>query len=76
MSGVAGSASDLYRDVKKAISFGIPREDAFYMASTAPATYMGLNKGRIEVGYDADFLAVTEQNDLRTVVIGGEVFTA
>ena len=73
---LAGSASNLYRDVKKAISFGIPREDAFYMASTAPATYMGLNKGRIEVGYDADFLAVTEQNDLRTVVIGGEVFTA
>ena len=73
---LAGSASDLYRDVKKAIEFGIPREDAFYMASTAPAEYMGLNKGRIEVGYDADFLTVDENNDPHTVVIGGAVFTA
>jgi len=73
---LAGSASDLYRDVKKAIEFGIPREDAFYMASTAPAEYMGLNKGRIEVGYDADFLTVDENNDLHTVVIGGDIFTA
>ena len=73
---LAGSASDLYRDVKKAIEFGIPREDAFYMASTAPAEYMGLNKGRIEVGYDADFIAVDENCDPHTVVIGGEIFRA
>ena len=71
---LAGSASDLYRDVTKAIEFGIPREEAFYMASTAPAEYMGLNKGRIEVGYDADFLAVEPDNTLHTVVIGGEIF--
>ena len=71
---LAGSASDLYRDVTKAIEFGIPREEAFYLASTAPATYMGLNKGRIEVGYDADFIAVDEKNELHTVVIGGEIF--
>lgn len=73
---LAGSASDLYRDVTKAIEFGIPREEAFYLASTAPATYMGLNKGRIEVGYDADFIAVDEKNALHTVVIGGEIFKA
>ncbi len=73
---LAGSASDLYRDVKKAIEFGIPREDAFYMASTAPAEYMGLNKGRIEIGYDADFLTVDESCDPHTIVIGGEIFRA
>lgn len=73
---LAGSASDLYRDVKKAIEFGIPREAAFYMASTAPAEYMGLNKGRIEVGYDADFLTVDENNDPHTVIIDGEIFRA
>ena len=71
---LAGSASDLYRDVTKAIEFGIPREEAFYLASTAPAEYMGLNKGRIEVGYDADFLTVDGDNALHTVVIGGEIF--
>lgn len=73
---LAGSASDLYRDVCKAIEFGIPREDAFYMASTAPAQYMGLNKGRIETGYDADFIAIDAENNIHTVVIGGEIFTA
>ena len=73
---LAGSASDLYRDVCKAIEFGIPREDAFYMASTAPAEYMGLNKGRIELGYDADFIAIDAQNNIHTVVIGGKIFTA
>lgn len=73
---LAGSASNLYMDVKKAIEFGIPREDAFYMASATPATYMGINKGRIEIGYDADFIVVDEENDLQMTVIGGEIFTA
>lgn len=72
---LAGSASDLYRDVCCAIRFGIPRDDAFYMASTAPAEYMGLNKGRIELGYDADFIAIDAENSIHTVVIGGEIFT-
>ncbi len=73
---LAGSASNLYMDVKKAIEFGIPREDAFFMASTSPAEYMGLNKGRIVIGYDADFLVVDDHNDLLTTVIGGEIFEA
>ena len=46
------------------------------MASTAPAEYMGLNKGRIELGYDADFIAVDAQNNIHTVIIGGKIFTA
>lgn len=71
---LAGSASNLMRDVRKAIEFGIPREDAFYMASTTPAAYMGLRKGRIAVGYDADFIVVNEKNELLTTVIGGEIF--
>ena len=71
---LAGSASHLYTGVKKAIEFGIPREDAFYMASGAPAEYMGLNKGRIEIGYDADFLVVGADNELIHTVISGEIF--
>lgn len=72
---LAGSASNLYMDVKKAIEFGIPREDAFYMASATPAAYMGLNKGKIASGYDADFLVVDDKNNLCMTVIGGTVFT-
>lgn len=71
---LAGSASNLMHGVKKAIEFGIPREDAYYIASTSPATYMGINKGKIEVGYDADFIAVDQNDNLHKVIIGGKIF--
>lgn len=71
---LAGSASNLLMDVRKAIEFGIPREDAFHMASATPATHMGLNKGKIESGYDADFIVVTPDDQLITTVIGGKIF--
>ena len=71
---LAGSWCNLFVDVKRAISFGIPREDAYYMASTTPANYMGINKGRIEVCYDADFIVVTKNNELLKTVIGGKIF--
>lgn len=68
---LAGSASTLYRDVLKAIEFGIPREDAFYMASATPANYMGLNKGKIQTGFDADFIVVNENNTLIDSYVAG-----
>lgn len=71
---LAGSWCHLFEDVRRAIGFGIPREDAYYMASTTPAEYMGLNKGRIEIGYDADFIVVTENDELLKTVIDGEIF--
>ena len=71
---LAGSASNLYRDVLKAIEFGIPRDDAFAMASTTPAEYMGINKGKLKVGFDADFIAIDNNNALKFTVIGGKIF--
>ena len=35
---------------------------------------MGLNKGKIEVGYDADFITVDNDYNLCNVVINGEIF--
>ncbi|MBE6704087.1 MAG: hypothetical protein E7583_02380 [Ruminococcaceae bacterium] len=69
---LAGSASTLFRDVQKAIEFGIPREDAFRMASATPAEYMGINKGKIETGYDADFIVVDKDNKLVGSYVAGE----
>ena len=69
---LAGSASTLYRDVLVAISFGIPREDAFRMASTTPAEYMGLNKGKIEMGFDADFIVLDNDNKLIGSYVAGK----
>lgn len=57
---VAGSTTTLYGCVQKAIEFGIPPEDAYAMASRTPAEMMGLRKGKIEVGYDAEFLLLDE----------------
>ena len=58
--------------VKKAIEFGIPEDDAFCMASRTPADLMGLNKGRIEVGFDADFGIYDNELNLKMCVVGGK----
>lgn len=69
---LSGAAFTLYQDVLKAIEFGIPREDAFRMASATPAEYMGINKGKIETGYDADFIVVDKDNKLVGSYVAGE----
>lgn len=73
---LAGSTSNLLDCVKCAISFGIPEKDAFEMASKTPAELMGLNKGKIEIGYDADFITVDDDYSLCEVIIDGEIFSA
>ena len=69
---LAGSTSTLFDCVRVAISFGIPEETAVKMASENPARLMGLNKGRIEVGYDADFIIVDEKFNLVKAIARGE----
>lgn len=70
---LAGSTSTLFDCVKSAISFGIPEESAVKMASENPARLMGLNKGKIEVGYDADFIIVDDGFNLIRAIARGEV---
>ena len=57
---MAGSTSNLMTCVKKAVSFGIPKEDAIKMATETPAKLLGIKKGKIEVGYDADFVVIDD----------------
>ena len=68
---LAGSSVMLIDCVKTAISFGIPRQDAVRMASQTPAELLGIKKGRIEAGYDADLLLVDEDLHVHAVIIGG-----
>jgi len=70
---LAGSTSSLLDCVKVAISFGIPEEAAFKMASENPARHMGLSKGRIEKGYDADLIILDEKLNLIKAVVRGEI---
>ncbi len=69
---LAGSTSTLFECVKKAIEFGVSEEDAVKMASYNPAKLMKLNKGKIEVGYDADFIIVDNDFNLVRAIARGE----
>ena len=60
--------------MKKAVEFGIPFEDAVQAATSTPAELLGVSKGKIQVGYDADLLLVDDKLDLKTVIIDGKIF--
>lgn len=70
---LAGSTTNLFECVRRAIGFGIPERDAVKMATENPATLMGLNKGKIEVGYDADFIIVDDDFRLIRAIARGEL---
>lgn len=71
---IAGSVATLLDCVRTAVQFGIPSDDAVKMATQTPAELLGLRRGRIAVGYDADLLIVDDDFQLQTVIIGGEVY--
>lgn len=70
---LAGSTSTLLDCVRCAISFGISERDAFEMASAVPARLMGLNKGQLDVGFDADFIITDEKYNLITAAAMGKL---
>lgn len=71
---IAGSATNLYRCMRNAVSFGIPAEDAIRAASYNPACAIGMAElvGSIGVGKLADFVVCDDTLDLREVYIGGK----
>ena len=71
---VAGSSSTLWFCVKKAVEMGIEFEDAVYMATETPAAMLGINKGKIAVGYDADLLVIDDKMNIEKVIIAGEEY--
>ena len=71
---IAGSSSTLLDCVKKAVEFGIPFEDAVYMATETPAQLLKVNKGRIAEGFDADLLILNDDMSIDTVIIAGKEF--
>lgn len=70
---ICGSASNLFAGVKNAISFGIPVEDAFKMASATPAKAAGIDGvcGSISVGKRADLLILDKDYNLENVIVRG-----
>lgn len=71
---LAGSTADLLYCVKKAVEFGIPESDAVKMATETPANLLGVKKGKLEVGYDADIILTDCDFNLKKVIIGGKIY--
>ena len=71
---LAGSVASLLDCVKKAIEFGVPFYDAVRMASQTPAELLNINKGVVDVGYDADLIITDKSLNLKHVFIGGRQY--
>ena len=50
---------------------GISLFDAVYMMSTTPARILGLPKGKLEAGMDADIIVFDDDIQVQTVITGG-----
>ena len=72
---IAGSATNLYLCMQKAISFGIPMEQAIRSATIIPAHQIGREAeiGSIEPGKLADFVVCAPDLTPKAVYLGGEI---
>ena len=71
---IAGSAADLYQCMRRAVSFGIPREQAVWAATALPARVIGRESetGAIADGRAADFVICGGDLEPRAVYLGGK----
>lgn len=71
---IAGSAADLYQCMRRAVSFGIPREQAVWAATALPARVIGRESetGAIADGRAADFVICRGELEPEAVYLGGK----
>ena len=71
---LAGSATNLYDCMRKAVEFGIPKEQAILSATLIPAREIGREKeiGSIEIGKLADFVVCAEALNQKTIYLDGK----
>lgn len=67
---IAGSATNLFDCMRKAIYFGVPVEEAIFAATRNPARSIGIydRVGSLSVGKEADILLVDENFELKRVL--------
>ena len=75
---IAGSVTNLYDCMRKAVSFGIPKEQAILSATIIPARQLGREAeiGSIEQGKLADFVVCGEDLAKKAVYLGGSLVEA
>ena len=71
---ISGCWNYLLENVRNCVRIGIPFDDAVKMATQTPADFLGVRKGRVAEGYDADLLIIDDEMELLTTVISGEIF--
>ena len=71
---IAGSAGNLYEGMRKAVTFGISKEEAILSATYNPAKQIGRENeiGAIRTGLLADFVVCNADLDRVAVYMGGE----
>ena len=71
---IAGSAAALYQCMRRAVSFGIPREQAVWAATALPARVIGRESetGAIADGRAADFVICGGELEPEAVYLGGK----
>ena len=70
---IAGSATNLYDCMRKAVEFGIPKEQAILSATSVPAKELGQEAeiGEISSGKLADFVVCDEELNRKHVYLSG-----
>lgn len=70
---IAGSVTNLYDCMRKAVEMGIPKESAIKAATINPARSIGIDAeyGSLEVGKKADILFADSDLNLQMVIIDG-----
>jgi len=69
---LAGSGSTLWHCVTCAVKMGIDFDEAVRMATETPASLLGIKKGKIAEGYDADLLIINDDMTIGDVIISGK----
>ena len=71
---IAGSTTNLFDCMKRAMSFGVAEADAIFAATRNPAKSIGIYEktGSLEVGKAADFLIVSKGYELKQVFVDGK----
>ncbi|MGM1049025.1 MAG: N-acetylglucosamine-6-phosphate deacetylase [Bacillota bacterium] len=71
---LASSTVTMNEALRLTVENGISLTDAVQMASTSPARILGLsNKGKMEIGYDADFVLLNEKYEVQWTMIEGQL---
>jgi len=70
---LGGSACSLLQGVRWLVSdLALPLESAIFMAAAAPARILGVPKGRLCPGADADLLLLDRELEVRKAMVEGE----